>query len=71
MSDSNIVAAMTANRETVVRTASGYPMLLLQLVLIVGTFYSITQAHDHPAYGGAAAFGVFAFVSIMVGFFLP
>ncbi len=70
MSSSDSVPAMTANREAVIRTASGYPMLLLQLALIVGTFYSISQAHDYPAYGGAAAFGVFAFVFIMVGFFM-
>jgi regulator of protease activity HflC (stomatin/prohibitin superfamily) len=70
MSESPSIAAMTANREMPIRTASGYPMLLLELVLLIGGFYSMTQARAHPAYGGAAVFGLVAFLFVLLGFFM-
>ncbi len=70
MSDSVSVAAMTANRETPIKTASGYPMLLLLLALIVSFFYNIAHVRYGPTYGFAALASVLAFVFVLIGFFM-
>lgn len=70
MSDSNNVAAMTANREAVIRTASGYPLLLFLLALIVAIGFSLSRAPENPAFGGLAALGILAFLFVLGGFFM-
>ena len=70
MSDSENVAAMTANRETQIRTASGYPMLLLLLALVFAFAFSFHAARDEPAYGFAAFGCVLAFLFVAIGFFM-
>jgi regulator of protease activity HflC (stomatin/prohibitin superfamily) len=70
MSDSESIAAMSANREKVIRTAGGYLMLLLLLLIIVGVAWSLVHVKEQPAYGGVVAFGIFAFIFTILGFFI-
>ncbi len=70
MSDSDHVAAMTANRETNIKTASGYPVLLLLLALIVSFFYNVANAQHAPLHGLAAFASALAFLFVLFGFFM-
>jgi regulator of protease activity HflC (stomatin/prohibitin superfamily) len=70
MSDAVDVAAMTATRETQIRTMSGYPMLLLLLLFIIAFFYAVGHVRDVPAYGAVAVLCVLLFVLTLVGFFI-
>jgi regulator of protease activity HflC (stomatin/prohibitin superfamily) len=71
MSDSAAVATtMTFSREVPRRTLSGYPMLLILLLLIPITLYNISQADGSPMHGVAVAAGVFMFLFIILGFFM-
>ena len=70
MTDSESVAAMSSNREKPIRTASGYFMLLLLLLIPVATILCMTQIQDHPVFGVAIPLGVFAFLFTILGFFI-
>jgi len=70
MTDSESVAAMSANREKPIRTASGYFMLLLLLVILVAVIWSLANVRDQPAYGFAIPLGVFGILFVVLGFFV-
>jgi regulator of protease activity HflC (stomatin/prohibitin superfamily) len=65
--------ALRQSQERPARTMSGYLMLLLLLVLMVGTpFLAVTRAaaHDPAAAGLSAVIGAIAFLFVACGFFL-
>ncbi|MBO9670339.1 MAG: SPFH domain-containing protein [Sphingobium sp.] len=70
MTDSESVAAMSANREKPIRTASGYFMLLLLLVILIAVIWSLANVKDQPAYGFAIPLGIFGVLFIVLGFFV-
>ncbi|MBO9581487.1 MAG: SPFH domain-containing protein [Sphingobium sp.] len=70
MTDSASIAAMSANREKPIRTASGYVMLLLLLVILVALLWSLAHVKDQPAYGFAIPLGIFGILFIVLGFFV-
>ena len=70
MTDSESVAAMSANRERPIRTASGYLMLLLLLAIVAAVIGSLTQIKEYPFFGAAIPLGIFGVLFIILGFFI-
>jgi len=70
MSDSDNVAAMNANREVGIKTASGYPMLLLLLAALIAVIWSMVHVKTEHAYGFGIFFGILAFLFVACGFFM-
>ena len=72
MVDSQIAAAMTTSREQPARTASGYPMLLVLLALVVMVIYGLAHLKQAPAalYGWMVLGGIPGILFVLIGFFM-
>lgn len=73
MTDSSVIAPISASREKPANTASGYAMLLVLLLIVVATPLSVIWwgRTGYPAAVGLSALaGGFAFLFVLVGFYM-